>query len=254
MKSEKIKELAHQLGEKYQKIEDYFTNGSFVIKFYPFLMYPCVRQTQSLSIKFVAVLSVFIGLYYLFTELMAILFSDVSLAAYFHHTAFELSLPNSTIIDNNVTVNSPLSFAMRASFLIQGYLFFFIYLLGVTRITQRFRLISGLLALLFSCGMVILYSTQSGKYIETSVQNLGGSLTFLCGNLAMLLIGFGIKSRLHRSFKNFSIITGIVGITAILTTLFFSLPYLALLERVSVTTIMLWEIALGFAILRQVKK
>ncbi|MGX3022226.1 DUF998 domain-containing protein [Ursidibacter sp. B-7004-1] len=254
MKSEKIKELAHQLGEKYQKIEDYFTNGSFVIKFYPFLMYPCVRQTQSLSIKFVGVLSVFIGIYYLFSELMAILFTDLSLAAYLHHTAFELSLPNGTIIDNNVTVNSPLSFAMRASFLVQGYLFFLIYLLGTTRVIQRFRLISGLLTFLFSCGMVILYSTQSGKYVENAVQNLGGSLTFLCGNLAMLIIGFGIKSRLHRSFKHFSIIAGIIGTTAILTTLFFSQPYLALLERVGVTSIMLWEIAVGFAILRQVKK
>ncbi|KAE9539273.1 DUF998 domain-containing protein [Ursidibacter maritimus] len=254
MKSEKIKQLAHQLGEQYQKIEDYFTNGSFVIKFYPFLMYPCVRQAQSLSIKFVAILSIFIGIYYLFTELIAILFSEVSLAAYLHHTSFELSLPNGTIIDNNVTVNSPLSFAMRASFLVQGYLFFFIYLLGVTRITQRFRLISGFSALLFSCGMVILYSTQSGKYIENAVQNLGGSLTFLCGNLAMLMIGFGIKSRRQSTFKNFSILAGLIGTAAIFITLFLPLPYLALFERLGITTIMLWEVALGFAILRQVKK
>lgn len=245
---------ARFLAEKYQQIEDYFTKGSFVIKFYPFLMHPCVRRTQRLTMKLAGILALFLGIDFLFVELLAALFSDASLAAYLKHTAFELSLPPATLIEGNATLPSPLSFSMRSAFLLQAYLFFGVFLFGAVRLSPRFRLASGLFSLFFCSGMFILYHTQSGKFVADTLQNLGASLTFLCGNLAMLLIGLGVKSPTLRRFKRQSIAFGLIGVAAIASTLFYPSPYLALVERLGVSCIMLAEIALGFAILTHARR
>ncbi|MDH2997507.1 hypothetical protein A1D22_07200 [Pasteurellaceae bacterium LFhippo2] len=254
MKLEKLKKWATQAEQKYQKVEDYFTNGSFGVKFYPLLMYPCVRVSHTLSIKFIAVLSAFLGLYYLFGELITILFSETSLiSAYVKHSTLELLMPLGTIIDNQTINLSPLSFTMRAIFFIQGCAFLVIYLLGATQLSSRFRILAALSALLFSGGMLILSSTQGGKFTDGGLQSLGASLTFIFGNLTMLLVGLGIKSEQFKCFKFFSIIAGLIGIAVILITLLLDTSFLAILERISLYAIMLWEIRLGFNILKQVR-
>lgn len=251
MKTEKCKSLLQFLVQQYQKVEDYFTSGSFGVKFYPFLMYPCVRHSQSMIVRLLAVLSIFIGTYFFFAELIAILFSPISLPAYIQHTLFELLLPAGTIIDDRVVQLSPLSFVVRASFLLQGYFFAIIYLFAVMRITQNVRLIAGLLALCFSCGMILIYSAQGGKFTEGGLQNLGLDITFLIGNLTLLITGLTVKSSKLKTFKRFSLIAGTLGTTAIAIVLINPTIYLAILERIGLYCILIWEIVAGFTVLKK---
>lgn len=253
MKTEKCKALLQRLVQQYQKIEDYFTSGSFGVKFYPFLMYPCVRHSQSFIVRLLAILSVFIGLYFLFAELIAILFSHVSLPAYIQHTLFELLLPAGTIIDDRVVQLSPLSFVVRASFLIQGYFFTVIYLFAIMRITQNVRLIAGLLALCFSCGMILIYSAQGGKFTEGGLQNIGLDITLLIGNLTLIITGLTVKSSKLNTFKHFSLIAGTIGATATTIPLIEPTIYLAALERIGLYCILSWEIVAGFTVLKKHK-
>lgn len=254
MKREKLTQFIQFATQQYQKIENYFTSGSFGVKFYPILMYPCVRNSQSFVVKSLAVLSVFLGLYFLFGELVTILFTDEGLAAYANHTLFELSLPIGTIIDERAVMNSPLSFVMQASFLLQGYLFAVIYLLGVMRITRHIRLIAALLAIGFACCLTLIPSAQGGKFTLGGLQNLGVSITFLLGNLTMIITGLTtLKSPALQRFKWFSLFGGLVGLAAIVLTILEPTAFLPLLERVSFYLLLAWEIAAGFMILRQVK-
>lgn len=240
------------LANQYQQAEDYFSKGAFGVKFYPFLMHPCVRHSHAFFVRMFAVLSVFIGLYFLFAELIAILFSSASLSAYLHHTIFELSVPMGAIIDDHTVQISPLSFSVRASFLLQGYLFALIYFISVMRITQGFRLISGLLALAFSFCMGLIYSAQGGEYTVGGLQNIGVSITFILGNLTMLITALTIHSPLLKKFKIATLVLGLIGLSAVIFTLIEPTPYLPIFERLSIYSVMIWEIAVGFAILKQV--
>ncbi len=252
MKFSKLSTIWQWLSHHYQTIEDYFTSGSFGVRFYPFLMYPCVRHSVSGIIKLTAVMSVFIALYYFFAEFITILFSDVSLPAYVRHTPLELLQPAGTIIDGKEIHLSPLYFSMKMAFLVQGCLFIFIYLIGVTQITaRRFRLLGILFSLLFSCGAILIFSSQGGKYTLGGLQNTGASLTYLCGNLAMIASGLGMIQPHLQKLKRYSLIAGVIGASAITTSLWIELPYLALLERVSLYSLFIWEVAIGFAILNK---
>ena len=257
MKKEKLATKATIIGnyvvQKYQTVENYFTTGSFGVKFYPLLMYPCVRHTQSTVIKLLAVLSVFIGLYFFFAELIAILFTTEGLKLYAEHTLFELAQPIGSVFDDYTVISSPLSFAVRASFLVQGYCFAIIYFIAVMRITHNIKLLAGIAALCVTFGTSLIYSAQGGNYTLGGLQNLGMDITFLIGNLVMILTGFGLKSEQYPTFKWFCILVGLGGAAAISVALFMPTPYLAILQRVSWYSLLIWEIAVGFAILKQVK-
>ncbi|AUI65439.1 MULTISPECIES: hypothetical protein [Glaesserella] len=249
-----LKATGSWLLSQYQRIEDYFTSGSFGVRFYPFLMYPCVRHSVNGIVRLISILSVFIALYYFFAEFITILFSDISLSAYTRHTVLELLQPAGTIIDGKEIHLSPLYFSMKVAFLLQGCLLFFIYCIGVTQITsRRFRLLGMLFSLLFSCGAMLIFNSQGGKYTVGGLQNTGASLTYLCGNLTMIASGLGIIQPHLKKLKRYSLIAGSFGIIAISATLFIELPYLALLERLSLYSLFVWEVAIGFAILNKGK-
>lgn len=253
MSKEKLKSFFHVIANQYQRVENYFTSGSFGVKFYPILMYPCVRHSQTFIVKLLAVLSVFIGIYFLFAELIAILFSQSTIAGYLHHTLFELSLPVGTVINDKAINITPLSYVIRASFLVQGYAFAIIYLFSVMRITEGVRLIAGALAIAFSAFMVMIYSAEGGQFTVGGLQNIGVSITFLIGNLVLIITGLTVKSPQLKSFKILSLVLGVIGAAAVIFTIFEPTPYLPILERLSLYAILVWEIAVGFAILKQVR-
>lgn len=82
MKTEWIKHLIQQLTTLSKAIENYFTSGSFGVKFYPFLMHPCFRKSCAFLIFIIAMVSSFSGLFYLVAEHITILFSERSLTTF----------------------------------------------------------------------------------------------------------------------------------------------------------------------------
>mgnify|MGYP003587842189 FL=1 len=255
MNLNKLKNWVTKTETAYQQIENYFKNGSFGVKFYPFLMSPCVRLSHQLVVKFIAILSIFVGIYYLFGEFITILFSQSSLSSYVTHSTLELLQPAGTIIEEKSIHISPLAFTMQASFLLQGGVFAVIYLLGTIQISHRFRLFAAICAILCSGGFLLASSVQSGKLVEHGLQNLGASLTFLVGNLTMIFAGLGMSKEQFPHLKRYSLVAGMIGVLAIVLSLGIDLHgYFAIVERLSIYAIMIWEIKLGFSILEKVKK
>ncbi|WP_147404737.1 permease [Otariodibacter oris] len=214
---------------------------------------PWVKLTQYWLVKLLAVLAVFIGIDYFATELVTIAFSNEGFSAYYEHTILELLLPIGSIVDAQTSHLSPLSFVMRSTFITHGYLFLFIYLIAVNQMIKGFRLIGSMAAIFFSLGMILIYSAQGGNYTEGGLQNLGVSITFLLGNIMMIATGIGISVPFLRKFKWFSLIAGMVGMIAIVVTMFGFTTFLAIFERISFYLIAIWDIAAGFVILRYMR-
>ena len=252
MKLDKLSNLGKWLSQRYQAIEDYFTSGSFGVKFYPLLMYPCVRYSIVGIVRLTAIISIFIALYYFFAEWISLLFSDAFFSGYVHHTVLELLQPAGTIIDNKEIFLSPLYFSMKVAFFFQGCFFLLIYLVGVTQVTaRRFRLLGILFSFLFSCGAMLIVNSQGGVYTLGGLQNTGADLTYLCGNLAMFFSGLGIIQAHWRTIRVYSITAGLLGVIAMASTFAIETPYLPLLERLSIYSLLIWEVVLGFTILNK---
>lgn len=256
MKLDKLKTIGNYIAERYQAIEHYFTQGEFGIKFYPFLMHPCVRNTRKFTIKIFSIFIIFAALYYFFGELITILFSQAGLSTYANHTSIELLLPKDLIINEQSGSLSPLFYTMQVAYQLQSWLFILGYIICITYITgHKLRLLGLLLSLLFSIGTSIITHSQGGNYSEFGyLHNLGFEITFFIANLAMIAIGFAINKIELKRFKYFTIIAGLIGLCCISIPMFISTPYTPLLERISIYGLIIWEIALGFNVLRVVKK
>ncbi|QLB19482.1 DUF998 domain-containing protein [Mannheimia granulomatis] len=255
MKTEWIKHLVQKLIQISKTVENYFTSGSFGVKFYPILMHPCVRKSCAFFIFIIAIISSFSGLFYLVAEHFTILFSERSLTSYFHHSTLELMVPVGTIIDGKASQLSPLSIVMSSMFIIQAVVFFFIYAIGITHITHnKLRVIGLLLSLCFAIGCSLIAGIQPTMRGEFGIYNLGASITFLIGNLTLLIAGLDIYHPSMKFFKRFSITAGVIGFACILVTLLLPTIFSPLIERTGIYTIMVWEILAGFAIIKRLRK
>lgn len=255
MKTEWIKQIVQKLIQISKAVENYFTSGSFGVKFYPFLMHPCVRKSCAFLIFLTAIMSSFSGLFYLVAEHFTILFSERSLTTYFHHSTLELTIPVGTMIDNKISELSPLSMVFNSMFVLQAVVFFFIYAIGITHITHnKLRVIGLLLALCFSVGCSLISGIQPTTRGEFGIYNLGASITFLIGNLTLLIVGLDIYHPSMTFFKRFSITAGIIGFACILVTIFLPTIFNPLIERAGIYTIVIWEILAGFAIIKRLRK
>lgn len=255
MNKEWIKSLTHKLIHISKTIENYFTNGSFGVKFYPFLMHPCVRKSCALLIFIIATISSFSGLLYLIAENFTILFSERSLTTYFHHSTLELLIPVGTLINEQVSQLSPLSTVMRTIFMLQAFVFFFIYAIGITHITHnRLRVIGLILAFFFSIGCSLISGIQNGEYSEYGLYNLGASITFLIGNLTLIIAGLDTYHPSISYFKRFSITAGTIGVICIVVSMCLPSIFSPLIERAGIYTIMVWEILSGFTMIKRLQK
>lgn len=249
-----IKNIVQKLLFALDTVENYFTSGSFGVKFYPLLMHPCFRKSYECLIFITAIVSSFSGLFYLIAEHFTLLFSERSLTAYFHHSTLELLVPVSTMIDDKLSELSPLSLVMRIIFMVQAVVFFFIYAIGITHIADNKRRVIGLiLALFFAIGCSLVSGIQPNSRGEFGIYNLGASITFLIGNLTLITVGLDIHHPTIRFFKHFSIAAGMIGVSCILVTMFLPTIFSPLIERMGIYTIMIWEILAGFAIIKRLR-
>lgn len=249
---EKLKAFGKQIAEGYQRLEHYFTGGSFAIKFYPFLMHPCVRYSHTAIICLVAIATIFCAIYYLFAEFITILFSEPSLSAYIKHTPLELLLDRNSLIEGKNGQITPLFYAMQVAYLLQSAIFLLFVFFCLRQISSnKFRLLTLLCAVLFSVGVSLIYAAQGGKYTIGGLHNIGFESTFLVGNLTVLLGSLAINRHYLSRLKRGAIFAGLVGTTAIAIPLFIETPYTPMLERLSIYALLCWQIALSFAVLRE---
>lgn len=248
-----IQRIGSYMAQQYQRIENDLTTGSFIIKFYPFLMHPCVRNSYKNSVRFVALLSIFCGLYAFFAEFIVVLFSEAGGEAYISHTMIELLLPQPTFINERAAIHSPLAYTMQTIYFLHALLFILIYVIAVTAVTShRFRLLGGIVASLFSVGAFFISSTQGGVFTVGGLQNIGFEISIILANVVMVLSGCAMY-KTHSAFKKYSLLGGMLGILFLSIALLGESAYMPLLERAGIYLFWIWEILLGFYALKSVR-
>ena len=246
-----LKRMLNAIAYASQQTSDYFRSGSFGMAVYPYLMHPCFDKMLNGITALVAVLTAFGGVFYLFGEHVAILFSERGITTYFHHSVLELFFPIGTMLGDYENKISNLPQVMRAAFSYQGYLFIWLYFLGIYRISERrYWVLSALLALCFSIGAFLVSDLYSASYNQGGLHNFGASLTFLIGNLTLIMVGFDISSARYPKFKRRSLWLGVVGSIAIIVSMTLPTIFTPMIERVGIYSIMLWEIFAGFTLLK----
>lgn len=132
-----------------QNVRHYFKSGSFAIAVYPYLMHPCFKKMAMILTVIFGGLMAYAGVFYLFGEHVAILFSGRSITAYFHHSTLELFFPIGSVIDGKESTLSNLPHIMRILFSYQSYIVVPFYLICLYPIShKRLWLVELLLALL----------------------------------------------------------------------------------------------------------
>ncbi|WGE89677.1 permease [Actinobacillus arthritidis] len=240
----KIVDISHQL-------QNFFSNGSFGVAFYPFLMHPIIRGSARSIVILLSVLLSFMGVFYIFAEFVAALFSESSLITYPRHTVLELLLPFGAVIDGKTNTFSPLYQVMNAVFSLQGLGFAIAYLAVLLQLSRRkYWLLALIFAVFFTIGMSLIPSSQ-GKMTAGGLQNLGASLTYLFGNLAIIMAGIDIVKPKLIWLRRFSMQAGTIGVFCVLITIFFPNILTPILERIAIYAIMIWEILAGLAMLKR---
>lgn len=246
-----FKQLLNAVADTSHKTSDYFRSGSFGMAIYPYLMHPCFKKMMNGITAIIAVLGAFGGVFYFFGEHVSILFSERGITTYFHHSVLELFFPIGTMIDDKESQLANLPQVIRATFSYQGYLFIWLYLLGIYRISERhYWIIGALLSLCFSVGAFLVSDLTTAHYSVGGLQNFGASLTFLLGNLTIIVAGLDLSRQRYPKFKRRSLWLGVVGAICIIVTMTVPTLFTPLIERVGIYTIMLWEIFAGFALLK----
>ncbi|WGE54091.1 permease [Actinobacillus equuli subsp. equuli] len=243
--------FANKIVEVSRQLQDFFNNGSFGVAVYPFFMHPLIRGSGRFIVVLLAALLSFMGVFYLFAEFVVNLFSESSLISYIRHTVLELLIPFGTIIDGKTNTFSPLSQVMNAIFSLQGLAFVIAYLAVIVQLSRRkYWLLALIFAAFFSIGMSLIPSSQA-KITAGGLQNLGASLTYLFGNLAILMAGIDIVKPQLLWLRRFALQAGTIGVLCILVTIFLPNILTPILERVAIYAIMIWEVLAGLAMLKR---
>nr|WP_244261848.1 hypothetical protein [Actinobacillus ureae] len=98
--------------------------------------------------------------------------------------------------------------------------------------------------------MSLIPSSQA-KITAGELQNLGASLTYLFGNLSIIMVGVDIVKPQLVWLRRFSIQAGTIGVFCVFITIFFPNILTPILERIAIYAIMIWEILAGLAMLKR---
>lgn len=232
-------------------VYNYFNDGTFVVQFYPFLLHPCIRNSYFSLIKLVGILLSFCGVFYLVSEFVVILFTDITLSAYEQYSTLELLQSGKVVFDEQEeNVISPLFYALQGAYWLQAVSFLPLYALGLSFISDKKLHCLGLFsALLFSLGCALIAGQPSHNLGEFGGLNNGFALTLFCGHLSLLFCAFTLQPWV-KAFQYQSIFLGLSGCILVAVAYFYPNPYLVLLERGAIYCLILWEILAGFAILK----
>jgi hypothetical membrane protein len=154
-------------------------------------------------------------------------------------------------------LNSPLNVVMNSGFIIQGLLFGFGTLLLSRIITGRIRTFTAVMGVLVTIGYLLVGtfhgSLQAQQNGTLPLHFAGATLAILGANLLSLVLGLHWRKVPEtRSIGIASITVGSVGLAAMVTLLLTfgaGLPSGAI-ERTSVYTIVIWQVAVAIALLR----
>lgn len=199
------------------------------------------------------------GLFYLTGEYVAALGTGYSLKeVYLRNFISSLGVYPNLIVEGVPVGFSKLAIIMNIDFIVTGIGFLVAYYLLIFKIlkSKKYNLLYLITPVLFAVGSVLVGVYQGGVPSEDGLHGLGARLSFLGGNLTLIISGVSLlKNR-----KGYSIVSIILGLIGLISASFMNnaltnnlTEVVAIYERLTVYPITIWQLMTGLTFLKENK-
>lgn len=199
------------------------------------------------------------GLFYLTGEYVAALGTGYSLKeVYLRNFISSLGVYPNLIVEGVPVVFSKLAIIMNIDFIVTaiGFLVAYYFLIFKMLKSKKYSLLYLITPVLFAVGSVLVGVYQGGVPSEDGLHGLGARLSFLGGNLTLIISGVS----LFKNRKGYSIVSIILGLIGLISASFMNnaltnnlSEVVAIYERLTVYPITIWQLMTGLTFLKENK-
>ena len=199
------------------------------------------------------------GLFYLTGEYVAALGTGYSLKeVYLRNFISSLGVYPNLIVEGGPVGFSKLAIIMNIDFIVTaiGFLVAYYFLIFKMLKSKKYSLLYLITPVLFAVGSVLVGVYQGGVPSEDGLHGLGARLSFLGGNLTLIISGVS----LFKNRKGYSIVSIILGLIGLISASFMNNALtnnlsvvVAIYERLTVYPITIWQLMTGLTFLKENK-
>lgn len=199
------------------------------------------------------------GLFYLTGEYVAALGTGYSLKeVYLRNFISSLGVYPNLIVEGVTVGFSKLAIIMNIDFIVTGIGFLVAYYFLIFKMlkSKKYSLLYLITPVLFAVGSVLVGVYQGGVPSEDGLHGLGARLSFLGGNLTLIISGVS----LFKNRKGYSIVSIILGLIGLISASFMNnaltnnlSEVVAIYERLTVYPITIWQLMTGLTFLKENK-
>ncbi|EGF86166.1 hypothetical protein HMPREF0433_01529 [Gemella sanguinis M325] len=199
------------------------------------------------------------GLFYLTGEYVAALGTGYSLKeVYLRNFISSLGVYPNLIVEGVPVGFSKLAIIMNIDFIVTGIGFLVAYYFLIFKMLnpKKYSLLYLITPVLFAVGSVLVGVYQGGVPSEDGLHGLGARLSFLGGNLTLIISGVS----LFKNRKGYSIVSIILGLIGLISASFMNnaltnnlSEVVAIYERLTVYPITIWQLMTGLTFLKENK-
>ena len=199
------------------------------------------------------------GLFYLTGEYVAALGTGYSLKeVYLRNFISSLGVYPNLIVEGVPVGFSKLAIIMNIDFIVTGIGFLVAYYFLIFKMlkSKKYSLLYLITPVLFAVGSVLVGVYQGGVPSEDGLHGLGARLSFLGGNLTLIISGVS----LFKNRKGYSIVSIILGLIGLISASFMNnaltnnlSEVVAIYERLTVYPITIWHLMTGLTFLKENK-
>lgn len=199
------------------------------------------------------------GLFYLTGEYVAALGTGYSLKeVYLRNFISSLGVYPNLIVEGVPVGFSKLAIIMNIDFIVTGIGFLVAYYFLIFKMlkSKKYSLLYLITPVLFAVGSVLVGVYQGGVPSEDGLHGLGARLSFLGGNLTLIISGVS----LFKNRKGYSIVSIILGLIGLISAGFMNnaltnnlTEVVAIYERLTVYPITIWQLMTGLTFLKENK-
>ena len=199
------------------------------------------------------------GLFYLTGEYIAAIGTGYSLKeVYLRNFISSLGVYPNLIVEGVPVGFSKLAIIMNIDFIVTGIGFLVAYYFLIFKMlkSKKYSLLYLITPVLFAVGSVLVGVYQGGVPSEDGLHGLGARLSFLGGNLTLIISGVS----LFKNRKGYSIVSIILGFIGLISASFMNnaltnnlTEIVAIYERLTVYPITIWQLMTGLTFLKESK-
>lgn len=199
------------------------------------------------------------GLFYLTGEYIAAIGTGYSLKeVYLRNFISSLGVYPNLIVEGVPVGFSKFAIVMNIDFIVTGMGFLVAYYFLIFKMlkSKKYSLLYLITPVLFAVGSVLVGVYQGGVPSEDGLHGLGARLSFLGGNLTLIISGVS----LFKNRKGYSIVSIILGLIGLISASFMNnaltnnlTEVVAIYERLTVYPITIWQLMTGLTFLKENK-